>query len=135
MADTETTWLSFIVGILVSVIASIMNAAGLNLLNLDHIKNSEQPAERQRNECGRPLWHVGLYLYVLSQLFGSTIALYFLKAQWVAPLGSVALIFNFVFARVLVGTRITKKDIIGTLVVIVSVVWIVVFGGQGSDDS
>ncbi|CAB4425811.1 unnamed protein product [Rhizophagus irregularis] len=109
---------------------SIMNAAGLNLLKLDHVKNSNRPPSSQRNECGRPLWHIGLYLYIASQMIGSTIALNFLKAQWVAPLGSVSLIFNFIFARMLVGTEITKKDIVGTFVVIFSVIWIVIFGGM-----
>ncbi|KAF9178066.1 hypothetical protein BGZ51_008119 [Haplosporangium sp. Z 767] len=109
-----------------------MNAAGLNLLKLDHVRNSAQVQERQRHECGRPLWHFGLYLYIGSQLAGSTTALNFLKAQWVAPLGSIALIFNFVFAKILVGTRITRQDVLGTIVVMLSVIWIVVFGGMNS---
>ncbi|CAG8467062.1 11264_t:CDS:2 [Diversispora eburnea] len=111
-----------------------MNAAGLNLLKFDHVKNSRKSPEIQRNECGRPLWHFGLYLYVISQLVGSTVALNFLKAQWVAPLGSISLIFNFIFARMFVGTRITRKDIIGTFVVIISVIWIVIFGGMNTDE-
>jgi uncharacterized membrane protein len=53
----------------------------------------------------------------------------------VAPLGSAALIFNFIFAKMLVGTNIERKDILGTLVVVASVIWIVVFGGiSGGDD-
>ncbi|KAF9171052.1 hypothetical protein BGX20_008181, partial [Mortierella sp. AD010] len=78
------------------------------------------------------MWHVGLYLYIISQLAGSTVALNFLKTQWVAPLGSISLIFNFIFARVLVGTQITRNDVYGTIVVMASVVWIVVFGGMNS---
>ncbi|KAF9984472.1 hypothetical protein BGZ75_003955 [Mortierella antarctica] len=132
MAVTGNVWLDFVVGFVVSLIGSIMNAAGLNLLKLDHVRNSARIQERQRHECGRPLWHVGLYLYVGSQLLVSTIALNFLKTQWVAPLGSIALIFNFVFAKILVGTRITKRDVWGTVVVMISVVWIVVFGGMNS---
>ncbi|RIB08322.1 hypothetical protein C2G38_1983010 [Gigaspora rosea] len=113
-----------------------MDAAGINLLKLDHVTNSEKPIENQRNDCGRPLWHAGLYLYILSQVVGSTIALNFLKPQWVAPLGSVSLIFNFVFARILVKTKITKQDLWGTLVIVISVVWVVGFGGltQENDD-
>ncbi|CAG8492663.1 10343_t:CDS:2, partial [Ambispora gerdemannii] len=130
----EPSITNFILGFAVSIGASIMNAAGLNILNLDHIKNSIRPPSSQRNECGRPLWHMGLYLYILSQLLGSTLALYFLKAQWVAPLGAVSLIFNFVFARALVGTRITRKDIVGTFVVIASVIWVVVFGGMNKGE-
>ncbi|CAG8681100.1 10417_t:CDS:2 [Cetraspora pellucida] len=126
--------LNFVIGFLVSFAASVMNAVGLNLLKLDHVKNLHKPSESQRHECGRPLWHFGLYLYIMSQLVGSTIALNYLKAQWVAPLGSISLIFNFVFARMLVGTRITKADIIGTFVVIISVIWIVVFGGMTGQD-
>ncbi|RIB28305.1 hypothetical protein C2G38_2158312 [Gigaspora rosea] len=127
--------LNFLIGFLVSFAASVMNAAGLNLLKLDHVKNLYKPPESQRHECGRPLWHFGLYLYIISQLVGSTIALNYLKAQWVAPLGSISLIFNFIFARMLVGTSITRADIVGTFVVIISVIWIVVFGGMtGQDD-
>ncbi|KAF9953006.1 hypothetical protein BGZ72_005757 [Mortierella alpina] len=132
MAVTGSAFLDFVIGFTVSLIASVMNAAGLNLLKLDHVRNSAQPNERQRNECGRPMWHVGLYLYIASQLAGSTIALNFLKTQWVAPLGSIALIFNFVFAKILVGTQITRQDVYGTIVVMASVVWVVVFGGMNS---
>ncbi|KAF9274687.1 hypothetical protein BGZ68_000431, partial [Mortierella alpina] len=132
MAVTGSAFLDFVIGFAVSLIASVMNAAGLNLLKLDHVRNSALPNERQRNECGRPMWHVGLYLYIASQLAGSTIALNFLKTQWVAPLGSIALIFNFVFAKILVGTQITRQDVYGTIVVMASVVWVVVFGGMNS---
>ncbi|KAF9272532.1 hypothetical protein BGZ88_004656 [Linnemannia elongata] len=132
MTVTSSAFLDFVIGFGVSLIASVMNAAGLNLLKLDHVRNSALSTERQRNECGRPMWHIGLYLYIASQLAGSTIALNFLKTQWVAPLGSIALIFNFVFAKILVGTQITRQDVYGTVVVMASVVWIVVFGGMNS---
>ncbi|KAG0234016.1 hypothetical protein B0O80DRAFT_490482 [Mortierella sp. GBAus27b] len=131
-AVTGHVWLDVLIGVMVSLIASVMNAAGLNLLKLDHVRNSERIHARQRHECGRPMWHVGLYLYVGSQVVGGVIALNFLKAQWVAPLGSIALIFNFVFAKILVGTRITRTDVYGTVIVMVSVIWIVTFGGMKS---
>ena len=75
MTVTSSAFLDFVIGFAVSLIASIMNAAGLNLLKLDHVRNSALSTERQRNECGRPMWHIGLYLYISSQLAGSTIAL------------------------------------------------------------
>ncbi|KAF9205800.1 hypothetical protein BGZ49_003476 [Haplosporangium sp. Z 27] len=67
-------------------------------------------------------------------LYGILDYTYFLKAQWVAPLGSIALIFNFIFAKILVGTRITRMDVFGTIVVMISVVWIVIFGGMNSGE-
>ncbi|ORZ12769.1 hypothetical protein BCR42DRAFT_419930 [Absidia repens] len=111
-----------------------MDALGLNILKLDHVKEGQKDDSAQRGDCGRPLWHIGLYTYIASQLIGSTIALNYLKTQWVAPLGSVALIYNFIFAKILVGTNITRKDVLGTLVVVASVIWIVVFGGMYSGE-
>ncbi|KAL1919414.1 uncharacterized protein VTP21DRAFT_2107 [Calcarisporiella thermophila] len=131
--SSANTVLDVIIGVSVSLIASVMNALGLNLLKLDHVRNQQRSEHLQRHECGRPLWHIGLYLYAASQIIGSTVALNFLRAQWVAPLGSASLIFNFIFARMLVGTRITRQDVIGTCVVIASVIVIVVVSGMGGD--
>jgi hypothetical protein len=52
-----------------------MDALGLNILKLDHVKESKRAQDQQRGDCGRPLWHIGLYTYIASQLIGSTIAL------------------------------------------------------------
>ncbi|KAI8091464.1 uncharacterized protein B0P05DRAFT_527671 [Gilbertella persicaria] len=125
---TEDNVIRFVIGVFVSLGASFMDALGLNILKLDHVKESKRT--QQRGDCGRPLWHLGLYTYIASQLIGSTIALNYLKTQWVAPLGSVALIFNFIFAKLLVNSKITRKDVLGTCVVVASVIWIVVFGGM-----
>ncbi|KAF7721501.1 hypothetical protein EC973_004550 [Apophysomyces ossiformis] len=130
----EDSITNFVIGVFVSLAASFMDALGLNILKLDHVKESEKDEQDQRGDCGRPLWHIGLYTYVASQLIGSTIALNYLKTQWVAPLGSVALIYNFIFAKLLVGTKITRKDVLGTFVVVASVIWIVVFGGMYNGD-
>ncbi|CAO3615889.1 unnamed protein product [Mucor hiemalis] len=127
---TEENVIRFVIGIFVSLGASFMDALGLNILKLDHVKEAKRNEDQQRGDCGRPLWHLGLYTYIASQLIGSTIALNYLKTQWVAPLGSVALIFNFIFAKLLVNTKITRKDVLGTCVVVASVIWIVVFGGM-----
>jgi hypothetical protein len=72
---------------------------------------------------------------------GSPLALKYLRPDWVAPLGSTALIFNFIFARWLVGTRklprpglgvtdttaVTATDIRGTAVIVLGVILIMVF--------
>lgn len=52
-----------------------MDALGLNILKLDHVKEAQRDKDQQRGDCGRPLWHMGLYTYIASQLIGSTIAL------------------------------------------------------------
>lgn len=51
----------------------------------------------------------------------------------VAPLGSSSLIFNVVLARLLIGTPIERLDIVGTLVTVLGVVGVVVFGNMRND--
>ncbi|KAG5457545.1 MAG: hypothetical protein BJ554DRAFT_2405 [Olpidium bornovanus] len=57
-----------------------------------------------------------------------------LPPLFVAPLGAMTLIFNFLIARFLVGTRITRKDTLGTVIVICSVVCIVLLANLKDDD-
>ena len=120
--------LAFIIGLAIILLASILNAAGLNLTKLDHVRTSAIPKASRRKDWLRPLWLLGMLLYMLvhisfcmltriltmrslSQLIGSTLALEYMRAEYVAPLGSTALVFNFLFARFLVGTPVTSTDI------------------------
>ncbi|CED82735.1 Magnesium transporter NIPA [Phaffia rhodozyma] len=97
---------NFILGLLVITLASVMNSFGLNMMKLDHIKTALIPSGQKRPEWLRPTWLLGFGSYVISQLVGSTLALRYLRAEFVAPLGSSSLVFNFLFARWLVGTRV-----------------------------
>ena len=71
-------------------------------------------------------------MYIASQVFGSPLALRYLRPDWVAPLGSSALVFNFIFARWLVGTPVTRLDVQGTVVIVLGVILIVVFSSINS---
>ncbi|KAF8200907.1 hypothetical protein BJ912DRAFT_947537 [Pholiota molesta] len=123
---------SFIIGLGIILLASVLNAAGLNLTKLDHVRTSAVPKAARRRDWMRPLWLLGMLLYILSQLIGSTLALEYMRAEYVAPLGSTSLVFNFLFARFLVGTPVTKTDIYGTIIVVLGVIGIVAFGSINS---
>ncbi|KAL0072423.1 hypothetical protein AAF712_000186 [Marasmius tenuissimus] len=123
---------AFIIGLAIILLASILNAAGLNLTKLDHVRTSAIPKASRKKDWLRPLWLLGMLLYILSQLIGSTLALEYMRAEYVAPLGSTSLVFNFLFARFLVGTPVTSTDIYGTIIVILGVVGIVAFGSINS---
>ncbi|KAH9485445.1 hypothetical protein JR316_0002353 [Psilocybe cubensis] len=124
--------IAFIIGLSIILLASVLNAAGLNLTKLDHVRTSSIPKSARRKDWMRPLWLLGMLLYILSQLIGSTLALEYMRAEYVAPLGSTSLVFNFLFARFLVGTPVTSTDIYGTIVVILGVIGIVAFGSINS---
>ncbi|KAJ6625563.1 hypothetical protein B0H10DRAFT_1907428 [Mycena sp. CBHHK59/15] len=123
---------AFIIGLAIILLASILNAAGLNLTKLDHVRTSAIPKASRRKDWARPLWLLGMLLYILSQLIGSTLALEYMRAEYVAPLGSSSLVFNFLFARFLVGTPVTSTDIYGTIIVVLGVIGIVAFGSINS---
>ncbi|KAI0661098.1 hypothetical protein C8Q70DRAFT_693670 [Cubamyces menziesii] len=116
---------AFIIGLAIITLASILNAAGLNLTKLDHVRTSAIPKSARRREFLRPLWLLGMILYI-------TLALEYMRAEYVAPLGSTSLIFNFLFAKFLVNTPVMKNDIYGTIIVIVGVIGIVAFGSINS---
>ncbi|KAI0682982.1 hypothetical protein BC835DRAFT_1397425 [Cytidiella melzeri] len=123
---------AFIIGLAIVTLASIMNAAGLNLTKLDHVRTSAIPKAERKRDWLRPLWLLGMILYILSQLIGSTLALQYMRAEYVAPLGSTSLIFNFLFAKFLVNSPVTSNDIYGTIIVIIGVIGIVAFGSINS---
>lgn len=123
---------AFIIGLAIILLASILNAAGLNITKLDHVRTSTVPKSARRADWLRPLWLLGIILYILSQLIGSTLALDYMRAEYVAPLGSTSLIFNFLFARFLIGTPVTQTDIYGTMTVVLGVIGIVAFGAVNS---
>ncbi|KAH9914016.1 uncharacterized protein B0H18DRAFT_1046835 [Fomitopsis serialis] len=123
---------AFIIGLAIILLASILNAAGLNLTKLDHVRTSAIPKAQRRRDWLRPLWLLGMVLYILSQVIGSTLALEYMRAEYVAPLGSTSLIFNFLFAKFLVDSPVTNYDIYGTIIVILGVIGIVAFGSINS---
>ncbi|GAA6032170.1 hypothetical protein JCM8097_007108 [Rhodosporidiobolus ruineniae] len=130
--DPESSYsaVDFVVGLLITLAASLANALGLNITKLDFTRQEALPPSQRKPDFLRPYWLLGLVLYIASQVVGSTLALAFLPAQYVAPLGSASLIFNFIFAYLLVGTAITRLDILGTATIVVGVVGVVVFGNQ-----
>lgn len=58
---------------------------------------------------------------------GSTLSLKYLRSDWVAPLGSTSLVFNFIFAKILVGIEVTKEDVRGTALIVLGVLCILIF--------
>jgi magnesium transporter len=59
---------AFIIGLAIVTLASVLNAAGLNLTKLDHVHTMSIPKANRRRDWLRPLWLLGmlLYMYVLD---------------------------------------------------------------------
>lgn len=74
--------------------------------------------------------YIGFLLYIISQAFGSVIALSFISPMILAPLGSLSLIFNIIFSFTFTGTPITKYDIIGTILIVMGCTIVSIFGSN-----
>ncbi len=57
----------------------------------------------------------------------------FLQPSVVAPLGAASLVFNFIFAYIFVGTKITNRDMYGTVGIIFGAVLVAIFGDVPKD--
>ena len=55
---------AFIIGLAIILLASLLNAAGLNLTKLDHVRTSAIPKALRRKDWLRPLWLLGMLLYM-----------------------------------------------------------------------
>jgi hypothetical protein len=55
---------AFIIGLAIILLASVLNAAGLNLTKLDHVRTSVIPKASRRADWARPLWLLGMLLYM-----------------------------------------------------------------------
>ncbi|WVO22008.1 uncharacterized protein IAS62_003328 [Cryptococcus decagattii] len=126
--DSEGNYvLNTFIGLFIVLASSVFNALGLNMTKLDHVRQQSIPKRQRKKEYMRLLWLSGMGMYIASQVFGSPLALRYLRPDWVAPLGSSSLVFNFLFAYWLVGTPVTTSDIRGTAVIILGVILIIVF--------
>lgn len=77
------------------------------------------------------LWWFGLGLMALGE-GGNFVSYGFAPASVVAPLGTVALIANCVFAPLILGESFTKRNVLGVALAIVGAVT-VVWSGRGSN--
>nr|XP_018263783.1 uncharacterized protein I303_03656 [Kwoniella dejecticola CBS 10117]OBR85941.1 hypothetical protein I303_03656 [Kwoniella dejecticola CBS 10117] len=137
ISDSEGSYvLNTIIGLLIVLVASVFNALGLNLTKLDHVRQQGIPKRQRKKEWMRILWLSGMGMYMrlshagrklIKVTVGSPLALRYLRPDWVAPLGSSSLVFNFLFAHWLVGTPVTPTDIQGTIIIILGVILIIIF--------
>jgi drug/metabolite transporter (DMT)-like permease len=142
----------FLIGVVVSVLASCLSSIGLNLqasaleLNRETHSIEETPLlspepyddvdfrNPTQEKWNQTKWYIGFILYISSQFSGSAIALNFISPAVLAPLGSAGLISNIIFSNIFLGTRITRFDLIGTILIVIGCAIVSTFGIDDSGD-
>lgn len=63
-------FLNTLLGLIIVLVASVLNALGLNITKLDHQRQQAVPKRQRKEEYTRPLWlaGMGIYMWVGSRL-------------------------------------------------------------------
>lgn len=105
---------NFVVGISIAVATSFIQSLGLTIQRKSHVLNEAiHPKELRRQACHRPLWHLGFHTYILSNLTGTIFSIGYLPVIILAPLAAVTLVFNALFARLLLGDVFSRQSAAG----------------------
>ncbi|KAH0827513.1 hypothetical protein J3R83DRAFT_4226 [Lanmaoa asiatica] len=125
---------AFIIGFAIILLASVLNAAGLNLTKLDHVRTNAIPKSARRRDWLRPLWLLGMTLYILSQLIGSTLALDYMRAgRSFVPNNTLVAHASPFRIHFWLEHQLPKQIYMsGTIIVVLGVIGIVAFGGINS---
>lgn len=74
------------------------------------------------------LWLLGFLIFISSNILGSIFQIASLPVVILAPLGAVSLLWNAVFARLMLGDVFSHFMVIGTLFIAGGAVMIAIFG-------
>lgn len=109
------------IGITLSIIASAMNATGLNLQTVASLKKS------------RLLNYLGIFLSTACGVVDLSSYNYAPQAT-LAPLGAVTLVINLLLSPIMHGKSLKYSDVLFTFLIVAGVA-MCIFGGKSKDDS
>ncbi|KMP02869.1 hypothetical protein CIRG_02561 [Coccidioides immitis RMSCC 2394] len=120
------------IGVLVGLISTSLQAIGLTLQRKSHILEDEKyPYDNRRPPYKRARWQLGMFMFVLSNIVGSTIQITTLPLPVLSTLQAAGLVFNTIFATLILGEPFTRYSFGGTVLVCVGAVLIAIFGAIG----
>jgi len=96
-----------------AALASFISNLGVTLQKLDHLRHAQEPDSVRNLYHKRALWRVGLGLVIFGSI-ADLAALSFGPQSLIAPLGSLTLVSNIIFAPLLLHEYVTTKALIAT---------------------
>jgi len=133
-ATTSFQKYRWIIGVFLASTGSLISNLGLNLQKLTHVRASKVAAIQQQQQAGKsdsqsessmnrnayyrkPIWVLGLSLVIFGSI-ADFVALGFAAQTIVAPLGSLTLVSNVVFAPYFSGESVSRSDIASTMTIV-----------------
>lgn len=116
-------------GIVVGLLSTGVQSLGLTLQRKSHILEDEKdPVEYRRPPHRRRRWQIGMAMFIVANLLGSTVQISTLPLPVLSTLQASGLVFNSICATLILGEPFTRWSLWGTLLVCSGAVLIAVFG-------
>jgi uncharacterized membrane protein len=122
---------SWIIAVLLAAMASFISNLGVTLQKLHHLRAAADPRGNAEEYHQGWMWRVGLGLVFFGSL-ADFAALSFGPQSLVAPLGSLTLVSNVIFAPLLLKETIGHWDVLATVLIVVGSSVAVMFGSHES---
>ncbi|KAG5358148.1 hypothetical protein CJU89_4651 [Yarrowia sp. B02] len=113
-------------GCAVGIISSLCQSVGLTLQRQSHILEEHKGEYRPPHRRAR--WRVGLLLFLIANVLGSSVQITTLPLVVLSPLQAVGLVFNSICATVILHEPFTVLSLVGTALVSLGALLIAAFG-------
>lgn len=117
------------IGIVVGLLSTCVQSIGLTLQRKSHLLEDEKEDENiRRPPYKRRRWQIGMTMFIISNLVGSTIQITTLPLPVLSTLQASGLVFNTICASLILKECFTIWSFVGTALVAAGAVLIALFG-------
>ncbi|KAF2149624.1 hypothetical protein K461DRAFT_246560 [Myriangium duriaei CBS 260.36] len=115
-------------GVVVGLVSTCVQSVGLTLQRKSHILEDEKEEHiPKRAPYRRRRWQIGMLLFLLSNIVGSSIQITTLPLPLLSTLQASGLVFNSLLASLLLHEPFTRRTALGTLLVVIGAILISLF--------
>lgn len=105
-------------GIIVGLVSTCVQSVGLTLQRKSHmLEDSKEDYETRRAPYRRRRWQVGMFLFLIANIVGSTIQITTLPLPLLSTLQASGLVFNSIMASLILKEAWTWRTLAGTALV------------------
>lgn len=119
---------ALIIGCAVGVVSAATQSLGLTLQRKSHLDNDAKPTHLRRPAPRRAMWRIGVLLFLLANIVGSSVQITTLPLIVLSPLQAVGLVFNSLCAAWVLHEPLTIQSVIGTLLVAIGALIVAAWG-------
>ncbi|KAF2259080.1 hypothetical protein CC78DRAFT_548649 [Lojkania enalia] len=120
---------SVAIGVIVGLVSTSIQSVGLTLQRKSHLLEEEKEDHYERRPpYKRRRWQLGMLMFVVANLVGSTIQITTLPLPVLSTLQASGLVFNSICASIILSEPFTRYSLIGTILVAAGAVLIGTFG-------